>query len=41
MATVSAAPAGARGLRADCLRVKMHGALPVPCVTYRAGRRIA
>jgi alpha-D-ribose 1-methylphosphonate 5-triphosphate diphosphatase len=50
MATVSAEPArtaglldrGAigTGLRADFVRVTMHGALPVPRATYRAGERI-
>ncbi|CAB3793166.1 alpha-D-ribose 1-methylphosphonate 5-triphosphate diphosphatase [Pararobbsia alpina] len=50
MATVSAHPARtvglhdrgaiAPGLRADCVRVRMHDALPVPRATYRAGERI-
>ncbi|CAB3792452.1 Alpha-D-ribose 1-methylphosphonate 5-triphosphate diphosphatase [Paraburkholderia ultramafica] len=50
MATVSAEPARAvglddrgaiaPGLRADFVRVRMHGALPVPRATYRAGERI-
>jgi len=51
MATVSAEPARvvglhdrgvvAPGLRADFVRVKMHHAMPIPCATYRAGKRIA
>ncbi len=51
VATVSAQPARAAGLhdrgviapgmRADFVRVGMHGTLPVPHATYRAGKRIA
>lgn len=51
IATVSAEPAMqaglvdrgaiAPGLRADLVRVALHGDLPVPRETYRAGRRVA
>jgi alpha-D-ribose 1-methylphosphonate 5-triphosphate diphosphatase len=50
MTTVSAEPARAAGLhdrgaiapglRADFVRVRMHGALPVPRETWRAGERV-